>query len=488
MSPSLALFLWFILLVGLLCLDPAKEPSTSVALWVPLIWLFIAASRLPSQWIGGPIGQTANLLEEGNSLDRNIFIGLILLSIGILISRSFRWGDFVAENIALTSFLFFGLLSILWSDFPFVAFKRWFRDLGSYLVILVALSEAHSFEAVASLLRRLCYLLIPLSIVLIKYYPAMGRQYDIWTGTATYTGVATSKNMLGVVCLVSGLFFFWDTLNRWGNRKLGRTRLTLLVNLSFFAMTLWLMDLSSSATSRVCLALGCVVLLAAHRKTGTLPASLKFLIPIGTCLYGILAFGLGVDINAVVAEALGRDPTLTDRTRIWSVVLSVATNPLVGTGYESFWLGPRLQKIWQVFPGINEAHNGYLQMYLQLGFIGLLILVWMLISFYATIWKKQESLSGLVSLNLALWTVLAFYNVTEAAFQVGLLWLTLLPGVLLLKRVRVEPSRSLLGSDRSSNVVLKVRNTRMVLRSLGKDERTQRNIKGGGSTAYDKSV
>jgi len=195
-----------------------------------------------------------------------------------------------------------------------------------------------------------------------------------------------------------------------------------------------------------------------------------------------------VDINAVVAEALGRDPTLTDRTRIWSVVLSVATNPLVGTGYESFWLGPRLQKIWQVFPGINEAHNGYLQMYLQLGFIGLLILVWMLISFYATIWKKQESLSGLVSLNLALWTVLAFYNVTEAAFQVGLLWLTLLPGVLLLKRVRVEPSRSLLGSDRSSNVVLKVRNTRMVLRSLGKDERTQRNIKGGGSTAYDKSV
>ena len=36
-------------------------------------------------------------------------------------------------------FLSFALMSFCWSDFPFVAFKRWFRDLGNYLVILVVL-------------------------------------------------------------------------------------------------------------------------------------------------------------------------------------------------------------------------------------------------------------------------------------------------------------------------------------------------------------
>src|SRR2546428_3149771 len=45
-------------------------------------------------------------------------------------------------------------------------------------------------------------------------------------------------------------------------------------------------------------------------------------------------------------ETMGRGPTLTGRTQIWHLVLSMTTNPLLGTGFESFWLGPRLQKIW----------------------------------------------------------------------------------------------------------------------------------------------
>src|SRR5262249_50219648 len=121
MFPSLALFLWLILLLGLLRYDPAKEPGTSVALWVPLIWLFIIGSRLPSQWFGGQMGQVAATLEEGNAFDRNIFSILILLAIGILRSRSFKWGDFFAHNFALITMLSFSLLSVLWSDFPFVA-------------------------------------------------------------------------------------------------------------------------------------------------------------------------------------------------------------------------------------------------------------------------------------------------------------------------------------------------------------------------------
>jgi len=86
------------------------------------------------------------------------------------------------------SVLVFALLSILWSDFPFVSFKRWFRDLGNYLVILVVVSDPNPLEAARTLLRRFCYLLIPLSILLIKYFPYLARQYEVWTGNAQFVG------------------------------------------------------------------------------------------------------------------------------------------------------------------------------------------------------------------------------------------------------------------------------------------------------------
>src|SRR4051812_33601617 len=117
MSPSLALFLWLIFLLGLLRFDPAKEVGTSSALWIPLIWMFIIASRLPSQWMGDQTRQSAAILEEGIPFDRNIFIILIAISTLVLISRSFNWLQFFTKNVALTIFLVFGLLSVLWSDF-----------------------------------------------------------------------------------------------------------------------------------------------------------------------------------------------------------------------------------------------------------------------------------------------------------------------------------------------------------------------------------
>lgn len=431
MPPTLALFLWLILLLGLLCFDPAKDSGTSMALWVPVVWIFIMASRLPSQWLGGWMGTSTQVLEEGNPMDRSILSILILVAIGILIARSFRLGDFFGRNVVLVAFITFGLLSVLWSDFPFVAFKRWFRDLGNYLVILVVLSDPRPLEAVRTLLRRLCYLLIPLSIVLVKYFPQTGRGYDVWTGAAFYNGAATSKNMLGALCLVSGIFFFWDTITRWPERKARRTRRSLLVNFAFMGMTLWLLKLSNSATSRVCLVIGCLVIVAVHSRWAKRhPGFLKVLPPVGFCLYLILAFGL--DLNGELASQVGRNSTLTDRTAIWNVVLNMHTNPLVGTGYESFWLGPRLERVWSEVGHINEAHNGYLEAYLNLGGIGLALLIGFLIASYRTICKRITSCSALASLSLGVWTIMLFYNITESAFRGGLIWTTFLVGALAL--------------------------------------------------------
>jgi len=373
------------------------------------------------------MGQATQALEQGNPVDRSVFSVLILLSIGILISRPFKWSNFFTRNTFLIAFLFFAFLSVLWSDFPFVAFKRWFRDLGDYLAVLVVLSDPVPLEAVRTLLRRLCYLLIPLSVLLIKYYPVIAKHYDPWTGLASIDGATTSKNMLGVLCLVSGIFYFWDTLTRWSDRKERATKWIIRVNFAFILMTLWLLNLSDSATSRVCLVLGCLVIVAVRTKWGRRHGtSIKILIPACFLLYLTLAFGF--NLNGKMAEEVGRNPTLTDRTIIWSAVLSTHTNPLIGTGYESFWLGTRLEQVWRLAGHVNEAHNGYLEVYLNLGLIGLSLLVGFLITSYLNICRMLSRNSTLASFSISLWAVMLFYNMTEAAFKGSLLWLTFLTG------------------------------------------------------------
>ena len=113
------------------------------------------------------------------------------------------------------------------------------------------------------------------------------------------------------------------------------------------------------------------------------------------------------------------------------------TNPLIGTGYESFWLGPRLEWFWRQGLGyINEAHNGYLEIYLNLGLIGLSLLVGFLIASYRTICKRLMPFSSFASLSLAMWTTMLFYSVTEAGFRSGLMWLMLLlAGISVSRRV-----------------------------------------------------
>jgi exopolysaccharide production protein ExoQ len=444
MSPTIAVGVWLVSLILLLWHDPGRDPKTSSALWVPLIWFFFVGSRNPSQWLSlGMVTVRAQTMEEGNPVDRMIFSALIVLSVAILTTRSFPWARFLRQNVALVVLVAFELVSAAWSDFPFVSAKRWIRDLDNYLVILVILSDPRPLQAVRTVLRRLSYLLVPLSILLIKYFPMLGKQYEQWSGAASFVGAGTSKNMLGAICLVSGIFFFWDTLTRWPERRQRRTKRILQVNVVFLVMTMWLMRLAASTTSDVCLVLGCVVVAAAHTKIfRRRPKLLKALAPVAFGLYLLMFFGLGM--QGQLASAVGKDPTLTDRTKIWAFVLSMHTNPLIGTGYQTFWLGPRLQWFWTMahLGSLNEAHNGYLELYLELGLIGDALLVIFLISSYRQICRRLSSHFALTVFGMAAWMMIVFYNMSEAAFEGGLLFMMLLLGTIVVpvrqkKKVRL---------------------------------------------------
>ena len=72
---------------------------------------------------------------------------------------------------------------------------------------------------------------------------------------------------------------------------------------------------------------------------------------------------------------------------------------------------------------INEAHNGYLEVYLNLGYAGIFLLLLFVATVYRNICKKLKPFSSIGSLTLAIWTAFVFHNSTEADFRSGLMWL-----------------------------------------------------------------
>jgi O-antigen ligase len=76
--------------------------------------------------------------------------------------------------------------------------------------------------------------------------------------------------------------------------------------------------------------------------------------------------------------------------------------------------------------GLQEAHNGYLETYLDLGIVGLGILCSFLIACYRTMCKRLTASLDFASLSLALWAIVLIYNLTEAAFRNNPVWATFL--------------------------------------------------------------
>src|SRR5512138_135289 len=205
MPPHLASLVFLVGVIGLFWLDRDREGRSSLALWVPVSWLAIGGSRNVSVWLGNSGPVSADQYLEGSPLDRALLTVLIVIGLGLLIGRRERTVDVLKRNAPLVIFFMYCAASTLWSDFPLVAFKRWTKVLGNVVMVLVVLTEVDPAYALKRFLSWTAYLLIPASVLIIKYYPDLGRYYDRWDGKAYYSGVTTDKNLLGCTCLVLGL-------------------------------------------------------------------------------------------------------------------------------------------------------------------------------------------------------------------------------------------------------------------------------------------
>jgi O-antigen ligase len=179
--------------------------------------------------------------------------------------------------------------------------------------------------------------------------------------------------------------------------------------------------MAHSSTSLGCVLIGMMTIVLVGRRIvskryiGTCVVTGIIVCVVAEMLFGLYAKGI---------EFLGRDPTLTDRTEVWNDALSLVDDPILGAGFESFWLGDRLEALWAKWwwqP--TQAHNGYIETYLNLGLIGVFIFAALIIASFRKIRLELLRNFEFGRFRLAFLFAILVYNYTEATFKsVSIVW------------------------------------------------------------------
>lgn len=426
---QIATLIFVLLIAGLFWLDRDRNAHTSKALWVPVAWLMIAGSRNVGEWVqilgaGSTTMGSDDAYLEGNPIDRNVLGTLIVLAIIAIFMRRRQIISLFRSNSLVFVYLAYCGLSICWSDYPAVGFRRWFRAFGDFLMVMVVLTEANRSAAVKRFFTRTGFVLVPLSVLFIRWYPELGRSYGA-DGTPYWGGVTGGKNSLGMICLIFGLASLWRFLSAYRDRTLPDRKRFLIAEGVFLAFVGYLLHEAHSATSLSCFVLAGTVLVLTSR-----PALARKPKVVHVLVWGIVAVAivaLFFDPTGSMVSTVGRNSTLTGRTDVWARAMTIVENPLLGSGFETFWLGERLNYMRRLDSGLNQSHNGYIEVYLNLGWVGIIVVVSMLINGYRKIVAGLRNIGSASSLMLGYFVVGVIYNCTESGFKMmSPVWLCML--------------------------------------------------------------
>ena len=322
-------------------------------------------------------------MEEGSPLDRVFLIAILCLGLLILSKRKFAWSSAIRENPWLILLIGYMLISVWWSDMPYTSFKRWTRQLIAVVMAFLIATEPEPRQALQSILRRTIYVLIPFSYILIHFFPGYGREYHHTTGALMWIGVASQKNGLGSLCLSAAFFLIWSLIRRRQGRDIPATRYQTHLDTFILILTFWLMggpqhNFSYSATSNATfiLVLSALVGLSWMKKRGTMIGPKALIVIVAFIIgYGTVTPFIGKLSLLDISSAFGRDETLTGRSEIWATLIPFAMKrPISGHGFGGFWTDA-MRALTS-----SNAHNGYLDVVLAIGFFGLFLFAMFLLS------------------------------------------------------------------------------------------------------------
>ena len=349
-----------------------------------------------------------------------ILFGLYVIIVPLVLARLGRFFWVASRDKLLMLLIGFALISVLWSYAPGATLRQIIVFMGeTFLGVYLAMQ--YSLREQMRIFAWVFGIATVLSLIVTLAFPVIGLGSK--GNPEAWTGIYDHKNLLGNLMALSAILFFIVTGNfkkkwiAWGG----------------FILSVVLVFLSRSLTSLLAL----IVILALM----PLYRSLRWR-DIGAKAVVICTAILVISVTIVIVFATpdpffkvaGRDPvhnTLVSRIHLWSDLLhKVEQRPLLGYGLGAFWLGLEGESadIWEKQDGWSppHAHNGYLDIWLDLGLIGLgMMLFHLFINFLRGTFLMRSTATNSGIWALAFLTFLSFTSLTGVTLitrAAGIYW------------------------------------------------------------------
>lgn len=228
-------------------------------------------------------------------------------------------------------------------------------------------------------------------------------------------GIASQKNGLGLICSLSMFLIIWTLCRKWRSGTLFKSRSQAFADGLILAIAFFLLQGyggAYSATSTGLLIAGITSLLLLYR----MKKSIRFIATFIVCAVAVVLLSLQSfdSLLSTATSAFNRDSSFTGRTEIWNMVLDTASrNPILGVGYGGFW---GLQADMFYAKGIVHPHSGYLQVYLHVGFVGIVLLFMFLLAFYRKALRELNYAFDWSLFGICLLLMILMQNYTEVSF------------------------------------------------------------------------
>jgi exopolysaccharide production protein ExoQ len=280
-------------------------------------------------------------------------------------------------------------------------------------IVLSTMLAARTADVMRGLFLCLALALI-VNLVFVLHQSPQVASYGSALVKIGYQGYFAAKNQLGECAAAAFLLSMHEVFQRgWGRRTFGAIAV---------AIAIFLVLKSDSKTAfgltLVCPLLAWLTLLT-RKATGVSVAVILTALPIG---YMLLSSVSDSSVLQRMSFILYHDSSLTGRTTIWEFAKTeIAQSPLVGWGYQSFWLVPDSPSL--TAPGwvksMPNAHNGYYDTMLETGYAGFAFLLLFIMATLHAVGRVADRDPARARLLLSFVLFMILYNFFESLWMRG---------------------------------------------------------------------